>query len=232
MKFFANLAIRILPPDYKKSYLAWRVIAHDYAHLSTIRKSECRDAAGNPLPWYTYPAIECLDKMNLFGKTVFEYGSGFSTLYWSKKAKSVTAVEHDKSWFEKISPQAPPNTTIHYVPEMDRYAQAPLQIPGSGGKYDIIIVDGQERYKCAQAALQCLKDDGFIILDNADWFPNTVNLLSNAGLIRIDLIGLGPINVYTWNTMLFLKRNLKIEYNPPVPIATHIEQQAKDDITH
>ncbi|MCX7049579.1 MAG: SAM-dependent methyltransferase [Candidatus Sumerlaeota bacterium] len=229
MKFTAKYIIKCLPQEYKQSYLAWRIIAHDYGHLGTIQKSECRDAQNNPLPWYTYPAIEFLDKLNLSDKTIFEYGSGFSTLYWAKRAKSVITIEDDKVWFDKISPQVPPNTAIHLITDMDRYAAAPRQTPGPGGKYDVIVIDGKERYSCAQVAVSCVNDDGFIILDNADWFPNTVNFLSNAGMIRVDMIGLGPINAYTWNTMFFLKRNLKIEYNPPVPIATHIDEQAKDD---
>ena len=46
---------------------------------------------------------------------MLEYGSGGSTLYFSKHVKEYHSIEHDFSWFKKIESKITnPNTTIYY----------------------------------------------------------------------------------------------------------------------
>src|SRR3954468_18349697 len=40
-------------PSLKAAQVLWR----DYAHLKTVRTQRAVNRAGEPLPWYTYPAI-------------------------------------------------------------------------------------------------------------------------------------------------------------------------------
>jgi len=67
------------------------------------------DDNGNPLPWFTYEAIELLESAEKSLWEIFEYGCGFSTLWWSPRVKHVTSVEHDLNWYQKILPQIPNN---------------------------------------------------------------------------------------------------------------------------
>lgn len=83
------------PSGWKRSYLAQKPVDKD----------------GNPLPWYTYGAIEFLSAIVRPHMKVFEYGSGQSTLWWSRMA-SVSAVEHDSEWFQQISASVPEPNTI------------------------------------------------------------------------------------------------------------------------
>jgi hypothetical protein len=87
----------------RKQIENFRILACDYGQWSTIRSWNSVDKFGNPIPWYTYPATEYLSHLDFSRLTVFEYGSGNSTLWWAKRAKSVFSVEDDKDWFEKIS---------------------------------------------------------------------------------------------------------------------------------
>lgn len=66
-----------------------------------------------PTPWFTYPAISFLEDIITKDFRVFEYGSGFSTLYFANKAKEVHSVDHNLDWVEKIT-AANSNTNVVY----------------------------------------------------------------------------------------------------------------------
>jgi hypothetical protein len=215
--------------------MAWRVFAYQYGHLNTAKNWECRDASGSPIPWYTYPAIDFLNQLDLSGKSVFEYGSGFSTLYWSKKATRVVSLEHDKFWYDKISPDIPQNVKYLLETDTERYASRIFDRFDEFDEqelFDIIVVDGVRRFQAAQNALKTLKGDGFIILDNADWYPRTARCLRET-LTQVDFIGFSPINPYTFNTSFFLSpgaafRRLETA-DVPQALIGNIRQRAEDD---
>ena len=71
--------------------------------------------------------------------------------------------------------------------------------------FDIIVIDGTERYKSAKATINKLVDKGIIILDNADWYPNTAKMLRNEGFKQIDFYGFSPMNSFPECTSLFIK---------------------------
>ncbi|HAJ60076.1 MAG TPA: hypothetical protein DCP31_13105, partial [Cyanobacteria bacterium UBA8543] len=95
-------------------------------------------------------------------------------------------------------------------------------------KYDLIIIDGEDRLACAQMAVQCLEKGGLIILDNSDWYPDTSKFLRESGLIQVDFTGMGPINYYTWTTSLFMDRGILIkarsELQPEPGIASFLHK--------
>src|SRR2546430_9982143 len=57
---------------------------------------------GNPLdgdsPWMTFAAIRFLDRLLTKEMRVFEYGSGGSSLFFSRRVREVVSVEHDGAW--------------------------------------------------------------------------------------------------------------------------------------
>jgi hypothetical protein len=61
----------------------------DFAIERTIDEKVCVDRDGNPLPWYTYPAIEYLSQFDYGEKTIFEFGCGYSSLFWAERAAKV-----------------------------------------------------------------------------------------------------------------------------------------------
>lgn len=217
---------KVLPKHYMESYNAWKIFSFLYGHLCTIYKRECIDAQGHPIPWYTYPAIDYLNQMDMSNKVVFEYGCGFSTLYWAKKAKYVFSVEHDEIWFSKIKKMMPDNVSLNLVQDMEQY-QYFCGI--NSDMYDIIVIDGKRRYMSALLALKYLKKDGFIIFDNADWYQNAIKKLTEVGLKRVDFIGFGPINSYTWNTCLFFNLNYSPVFLPDMIIQGNIKQSSCED---
>jgi hypothetical protein len=179
---------------------------------------------GEVIPWYTYPAIEYLEQFDFSKKSIFEWGSGNSSLYFSKKANKVTSIEHDKDWYDIVSTQLQKNQLLHHV-LLENY---PAAINRFNEKFDVIIIDGQRRFDCVMASDSFLKDDGMIILDNSDWFYlSAAYLREKLGLLQVDFHGFGPINDYTWTTSVFFTQ----KFNFP-SIANRQPKNPKGGLLH
>jgi hypothetical protein len=185
----------------------YRILSLDFAQFKTIRRRESIDKYNQPIPWYTYPAIEYIKQLDVSDKTVFEYGSGNSTLFWAQRSKTVVAVEDNAEWYEKLRNVMPSNVEYHLLRDEKEYVNAIERYPF---KFGLIAIDGSHRYECAQAAVRRLKSDGLIILDNSDWRERTSQLLRDADLIEVDMSGFGPINPYTWTTSFYLSRQVNL----------------------
>jgi hypothetical protein len=190
--------------------LFWTIetIELEYGHLLSVQKKKPISKEGNPIPWYTYPAIEYLNQLDFQYKEIFEYGAGNSSLFWAKKARSVTSIESNKEWYFTVKNELNPNQKLLLLEQKQNYVNSIFQ---EHRKYDLIVIDGIHRLACSQAAVQCLASGGLIILDNSDWFPKTARTLREAGLIQVDFTGLGPINYYAWTTSIFLERNFAMK---------------------
>ena len=197
---------------------ACKILLTEQAYFTSVRQGEFRDRENNYIPWFTYPAIEALKNWDLSDKRVFEYGSGYSTLFWASRAKEVVSVEHNRDWYENIAQLAPSNTRVilapidkeEYDPSPELLEQFKTYAEAIEGRFHIIVIDGyarsRVRYQCAQAALPHLDPNGLIILDNSDWLPATAMFLREAGLIEVDLNGPVPGNSHTQTTSLFFSR--------------------------
>ena len=140
-------------PGARSALIALRLL---YVHLVLRRQARrdprgfCVDGRGQPIPWLTYPAIDYVSGLDFSDCRVFEFGVGSSTLFWSARAKTVAGVEMDRQWFEKIENLALPNVALRYCGDGGQY---PREIDSFNDGFDLIIVDGAERYRSAQAAL-------------------------------------------------------------------------------
>ena len=148
---------------------------------------------GKPIPFFTYPAIEFLSRKVKPDMKVFEYGSGHSTLWWSGRVSEVHAAEHNREWYERISKAAPANAKIHYasLEDSERYvsmALAPKTL------FSVVVIDGRERVRCANYAVQALRPDGVIVWDNAERekYEPGYRFLTGQGFRRVEFIGLSP----------------------------------------
>jgi len=211
-RLFRNARSRVLAPirarGWQSSFKAAKILWFSYGHLRSVRAGSPVDAAGQPIPWYTYPAIDFLSQLDFSGKTVFEYGTGNSTLFWAARAAKVVSVEDDERWSERLKRTVPANCTILQEADLQRYPEVIDSYPEG---FDIIVVDGpargRTRLKCARAALEHLTPGGMIILDNSDWLPDSVRVLRQANLLQVDLSGFIPIGDHTQTTSIFFHRD-------------------------
>ena len=128
-----------------------------------------------------------------------------SSLFMASRASQVFSVEDEKEWYEKINKNKPPNLNLYFATNKEYVSK----ISEPGIKFDIIVIDANHRFECIFNAINYLKEDGMIILDNSDWFKNSAKRLRDSGFIQADFFGFGPINNYTWTTSVFYTRNFK-----------------------
>ena len=213
-----KIIVRKIIPDYfinkinliTKQAQNFRSLAIDYGQWTTIRDWNSVDESAVPTPWYTYPTTEYLSHLDLSRMSVFEYGSGNSTLWWAQKTKGVVSVEDDKEWFDKIKK----NLTLEKTQYLLKTEKVNY-IESATNANDIFIIDGQFRRECADHVVKVGGTSLMIILDNSDWHPETVNFLRIAlNWVQIDFHGFGPINNYTWTTSIFInpKRHHELVY--------------------
>jgi hypothetical protein len=197
----------LAPVHWPRAVRVCHILTVRYGYLRTVARNDCTDADGQPIPWYTYPALEFLRQLDFRERSVFEYGSGNSTLFWSRIAGRVVSVEHEREWFERMHAIAPANCEMLFEDDAERYVNT---IGAKGGPFDVIVIDGQSRLRCALTAVASLREGGLIILDNSDWFPQTSAALRASNLIEVDMSGFGPINDYTSTTSLYFDRRYAI----------------------
>lgn len=177
-------------------------LASGHAILKTMMTGLPIDKNGQAIPWFTYPAIDFLSRLELSSSKVFEYGAGQSTLFWARRAEKVVSVEHDAEWFIRLRASLPSNVTLMHAPGQDAY---PISILETSSNYDIVVVDGVWREACIQPALSRLAPAGLLILDNSDWYPEVCARLREQGLLEFSFAGIGPVNRITWVTSVFVK---------------------------
>ncbi len=201
----SNLAGRL--ESWLRPWRALRAIAGvfkgGHGHWRSARLHRPIDAQGEPLPWFTYPAIEFIRQFDLKSKRVFEYGAGNSTLFWSARCAAVVSVESDREWHRHLAARIGPNVRLALVPDPPAYVATLEQ---ERQPFDVIVIDGLERLACSRVAAPRLANGGLIILDNADWHPGSATVLRDAGLLQVDMTGFGPVNGYSWTTSFFFHR--------------------------
>ncbi len=187
----------------------------DFGISRTIDEKVCVDRDGNPIPWYTYPAIEYLSQFDYTSKKIFEFGCGNSSLFWANRAQKVISIEDNPKWFEKWQKEFKhPSLNILWRDEGEIYEKAILE---NKECYDVIVIDGKRRAQCAQTAVQRLDQGGIIVLDDSDRvntsleYQNAISILRQFGLIQIDFYGFCPMNNYTKTTSLFLSRDFNFQ---------------------
>jgi hypothetical protein len=185
----------------------WHILRDEYGARRSFWNEQCLDGRGNHVPWFTYPAIEYLNQLDLSDMRVLEFGSGFSTLYWARRTKSVLSIEDNKAWYEKIKPQLPANVRYVHAPTHDDIVRTAA---GLDDRFDLIVNDGLYRYDCAVASRPKLVDGGIVILDNSDWCPKTAAFYRESDLIEVDMAGFTPLNEYTHTTSFFFSRSVRL----------------------
>lgn len=118
-------------------------------------------------PWLGKSVIDLIKKHLNESLSVFEWGCGNSTLFWSQYVRDVVAVEHNKQWYEKMLQAVPDNVLIKYC-ELEYGKEYCSSILEENKTFDIVLIDGRDRVRCAQNAVLKLKENGIIIWDDSE----------------------------------------------------------------
>ena len=198
----------ILEPKLLKELVSMQISGYLYeiGWIESFKKQLPIDKEGNALPWVTYSFIDFIS--NRLNKTmdIFEYGSGNSTLWYAEKTNSVISIENDKQWFEKIKNSLPSNAQIYYEELVygGKYSKFSEKLEKN---FDIVIVDGRDRVNCMISAVNSIKEEGIIILDDSERksYQDGIEFLIKKGFKRIDFWGISPGLFYKKCTTIFYK---------------------------
>lgn len=162
------------------------------------------DRHGRPIPWVTYPYLDFLDPRLNSTMSVFEYGCGNSTLYFSDRVSSVRSVEHDQAFYERMREQAASNVEIIFAPDVH---DGSYTAACRDGEYDLVVVDGRNRSQCMVDAVTGLSSRGVIILDDSDRveYKSGSDFLGEHGFRKIDFWGIGVGLFYKKCTSVFYR---------------------------
>ena len=184
----------------KKSYLNDLGWFHSFHHSLPI------DRNGEANPWYAYSATTFLENRVHQGMSVFEYGSGNSTLWWAKRVSHLVSCEHDAQWYTRMQPVLPANVEyIHAdLRTGDDYWRTILRYDQN---FDLVIVDGLDRLRCAINCLPALSAEGVIVWDDTyrEHYRSGYEILAGQGFRSLDFASMGPINAYGMCTSLFYR---------------------------
>ena len=200
--------MKFIPDKFRVFLQFQRGLLIQYGWLRSWWKGRPVDRNGMPLPWITFPAIDFLSQFDFSKASVFEWGSGSSTLWWAKRCRKIVTVETNVSWVPYIKPLLP-NNVVLLTPTFEREAEA-AEIIKSECLFDVIVVDnhGPFRWRCAERAVDHLATGGIIMVDNSDQCLRTTAILRNRGFCQIDFTGFIPGGGYAQSTSLFFRERI------------------------
>ncbi len=136
------------------------------------------------IPWFSYAAIDFLDKYLTPHMKVCEYGSGGSTIFFAKRVKSVFSIENDPKWFDlvnaRVAAQSLPNVKIELHPfdfkDTKGFIHSAYLHAIPDERFDVIVVDGMEEWTqvrpiCFEKAEARVKPGGIIVVDDSWRYP-------------------------------------------------------------
>lgn len=172
-------------------------LKHRGVFESLIKGSACK--SNEPQPTLTFPCIDWLESCDFTGWNLIEIGSGNSTLYFSKRFKQVYSFETDRTWYMKMRGSMPNNVCYKMFDKNN-----PDTIKMDHLSNTLVLIDcNSNRFTVSDYLLQ--KQYNLYLLDNAESYPNTVELFYLKGYIEIPFFGPKHLGVYESCTSLFVK---------------------------
>lgn len=127
-------------------------------------------------PWLTPQAIRYIESVLHKNFDVLEFGSGRSTIWFSKRVGSILSFEDDRQWFEFVNESIKGETSnVKYIlvdksrEDYDNHFKTSIRsLPDA--VIDLCLIDGCPRGLCALESIPKVKRGGFIVVDNVNWF--------------------------------------------------------------
>lgn len=205
LKAFATL---LQKPDRLKALLSYghKGYLANIGWFSSFDNQQAMDQQGDPLPWVTYSFIDFIKPRLSKNLSIFEYGSGSSTLFYAKHVKRVVSVEHDEAWYNKILKSKAQNAEMIFS-KLEKGGEYSKKAATLGEQFDMIIVDGRDRVNCCISSVAALNPSGVLVLDDserAEYEPARIFLLK-AGFKELSFSGISPGLFYLKATSVFYK---------------------------
>ena len=207
-------------------------ISIKFAHLWIRSLLPGHTPINDQFPWITFKAREWLESYLKPNMSAFEYGSGGSTIFLSRRVNRLISVEHDKGWYNQIFSVlfkegisnceyilCEPEKNISgemlsygcksYTSKVKKYVDMSFEnYVKSIEKYtdesfDLVIVDGRARPSCIPHAIRKIRLGGYLMLDNSERQEYNDAMSLLANYKRTDFFGLGPCLLSLWQTSVW-----------------------------
>jgi hypothetical protein len=158
------------------------------------------------LPWWSYKSITKVESLLNSNMTVFEWGSGGSTVFICHRVKSIVSVENDNDWATKVnSALSSINAKNAKVIQKEinlQSAECFLKCPYAkeiSNKFDLIVIDGEDHFNseshwsarenCFDLSQQSINKNGIIIVDDAWRYPSILDKSKAKKILKLESIG-------------------------------------------
>jgi hypothetical protein len=139
-------------------------------------------------PWLCPGTVRFCEKHLDRSMKGLEFGSGRSTVWFAGQVGSLTSVEHNSEWFEKVQHLlvergvtkvdyrfVPPNHAVHeasHAPDQPTpdYVRVAEDFPDRS--LDLVVVDGLYRNHCIRRAVRKLRPGGYLLVDDVNVWPS------------------------------------------------------------
>ncbi len=191
-----------------------------------------RNALDDGVLWVNFEACRYIASLLEPGSTVFEYGSGGSTLFYAARAKSVVSVEHDETWFRRVGaaiaavgvkncerkllvPETgsctnqDPSDPLGYCSSDTSYrGQTFLRYVTAidafpDESFNFVAVDGRARPSCVYHARSKVTRGGYLMLDNSEREDYQTAKRLMDGWQKSEFYGPGPYGWSFWETTVW-----------------------------
>ena len=192
---YLTLLLKSINPSLRAQIINFKYLSIDRAQYKSIKLGRPVDNKMNPIPWWTYPAIDYLNQFNFNDEIIFEYGPGNGTLWFIEKGcKKIISIENDKKWFEELQSTKQKNQILVYKEKKEDYFNSVFN-------YDptVLIIDGKWRKENVEFICSNFEKINenlkMIIIDNPDKFKlgDLIKGLTNTySFLQADFFGFGP----------------------------------------
>lgn len=179
---------------YPDSFNLWYLMRIFPKWLINLNGNSLKDE----IPWISFSAISFLKKNIKPNMQIYEFGSGGSTLFFSKYTCNVISVEHNKKWYALMSkairskgynncnirliePTSCEDTINKDFSNPDHYKSSCKEFIDKSfieyarsiedypdNYFDIVLIDGRARPSCIKHSINKIKEKGFLILDDSE----------------------------------------------------------------
>ena len=176
--------------------------------LRSAEKNQCLNGDGDFIPWYNYSVIDFLNEKLTHEMSVFEFGCGYSTLFYAKRCGRVYSVDVKKDWIIKIETELLAKNYINaeiFLIE-NNFSES---IDKVEEKFDIIAIDSEDRLACSITAYYNLAKNGVIILDNSERenYVAIFDFFAERGFKSLTFTGIGSLRYEKSSTTIFYRTN-------------------------
>lgn len=205
--FFSSATQRYANQSLENGFL------YEIGWTNSFNKKLPVDKNNNPIPFFSYSMTHFLENYLDKNMTIFEFGSGNSTLFFAERVKRVVSVEHDKKWYERALSLIPKNVEMIFQ-ELEYDGDYCKTLRKLNETVDIIFVDGRDRVNCIKESAFSLNTGGIIILDDSERerYKETFDFLKENGFNYFSIDGISPGIFEFHKTTIFFKDDSLIKH--------------------